>query len=198
LEKVLSVASRARLRIKWEKAQFLKSKINFLGYTIENGTIAPTNEKIKAVVNFPILQSRQASQRYLGLTLYMRRFIKDYALTAKPLSDLFRMKSNKKDDRNLTLTEQGLLSFNLLKQLLVSAPVLKLFDPIATTEVHTDASKYGFEGDLMQRDSEDQQFHPVEFMSRKTNGCEEKYSSYELEVLAIVNALKKWGSFRGE
>ncbi|XP_070855345.1 uncharacterized protein [Drosophila suzukii] len=133
--------------------------------------------------------SGQALQRYLGLTSYMRRFIKDYALTAKPLSDLLRMKSNKKDDRNLTLTEQGLLSFNLLKQLLVSA--LKLFDPIATTEMHTDGSKYGFGGDLMQRDSEDQQFPPVEFMSRKTNGCEEKYSSYELEVLAIVNALKK-------
>jgi len=44
----------------------------------------------------------------------------------------------------------------------------------------------------MQRDSEDQQFHPVEFMSRKTNGFEEKNSSYELEVFAIVNALKKW------
>jgi len=98
LEELLSVASRAGLRIKWEKAQFLKSKIHFLGYTIENGTIAPINEKIKAVVNFPILQSRQALQRYLGLTSYMRRFIKDYALTAKPLSDLLRMKSNKKDD----------------------------------------------------------------------------------------------------
>jgi len=102
------------------------------------------------------------------------------------------MKSNKEDDKNLTLTEQGLLSFNLLKQLLVSAPVLKLFDPIAKTEVHTDESKYGFGGILMQRDSEDQQFRPVEFMSRMTNGCEEKYSSYQLEFLAIVNALKKW------
>jgi len=128
------------------KSTISQSKINFLGYTIENGTIAPTNEKTKAVVNFPIPQSRQALQRYLGLTSYMRRFIKDYALTAKPLSDLLRMKSNTKDDRNLTLTEQGLLAFNLLKQLLLSAPVLKLFDPIATTEVNTDASKYGFGG----------------------------------------------------
>jgi len=50
----------------------------------------------------------------------------------------------------------------------------------------------------MQRDSEDQQFHPIKFMSRKTNGCEEKYSSYELEVLAIVNALKKWRVYRGK
>jgi len=58
LEKVLSVASRAGLQIKCKKAQFLKSKINFLGYTIENETIPPTNEKIKAVVNFPTPQSR--------------------------------------------------------------------------------------------------------------------------------------------
>jgi len=78
-----------------------------------------------------------------------------------------------------------------LKHLLFSTPVLKLFDPKATTKVHTDARTFGFGVVLMQRYSEDQQFHPVEFMNRKTNGCEEKYSSYELEVLAIVNALKK-------
>lgn len=44
----------------------------------------------------------------------------------------------------------------------------------------------------MQKDSEDQLFHPVEFRSRETTPAEEKYSAYELEAFAVVNAIKKW------
>uniref|UniRef100_A0A0A1WLR9 RNA-directed DNA polymerase n=1 Tax=Zeugodacus cucurbitae TaxID=28588 RepID=A0A0A1WLR9_ZEUCU len=44
----------------------------------------------------------------------------------------------------------------------------------------------------MQKCSEDQNFHPVQFLSRKTSQTEENYSSYELEVLAVITALKKW------
>ncbi|KAH8340321.1 hypothetical protein KR059_012384, partial [Drosophila kikkawai] len=97
------------------------------------------------------------------------------------------------------MTEQGVVSFNHLKQLLVSAPVLKLFDPLAVTEVHTDASKYGFGGVLMQKDPDDQQFHPIEFMSRKTNACrmpniyvDRNYSVTEQECLAAIVCIKRF------
>jgi len=170
----------------------LKRIITFLGYLIENGTIAPTDDKVKAVVNYPAPQSRKALQRFLGLTSYLRCFMKGYALEAKPLSDLLRKTDKSRDGRNIQLDDQCLISFENLKSLLATAPVLRLYDPCAVTEVHTDASKFGFGGILMQKDSEDQLLHPVEFMSRKTTQCEEKYSAYELEVLAVINAVKKW------
>lgn len=67
-----------------------------------------------------------------------------------------------------------------------------MYNPTAETEIHTDASKYGYGAILLQKDSEDQLFHPVEFLSRRTSPSEERYSSYELEVLAIIKALQKW------
>jgi len=88
--------------------------------------------------------------------------------------------------------EEELASFNQLKVSLSSSPVLKLFDQKSATEVHCDASMYGYGAVLLQKDSDDHEFHPVEYMSRKTTDAEEKYTSYELEVLAIVHALKKW------
>jgi len=51
---------------------------------------------------------------------------------------------------------------------------------------------FGYGAVLLQKDSADQEFHPVKYMSRKTTDAEEKYPSYKLEVLAIVQALKKW------
>jgi len=101
LKEVLEVASKAELRIKWEKGQFLKRKITFLGYLIENGTIAPTDDKVKAVVNYPAPQSRKALERFLGLTSYLRRSMKGYALEAKPLSDLLRKTDKSRDGRNI-------------------------------------------------------------------------------------------------
>ena len=51
---------------------------------------------------------------------------------------------------------------------------------------------HGYGAVLLQKNSDDQQWHPVEYMSRKTTDAQRKYHSYELEVLAIVEALKKW------
>jgi len=81
-----------------------------------------------------------------------------------------------------------------LKQCLSSAPVLKIYNPEATsTELHTDASQFGFGAVLLQADdSDDERLHSICFMSKKTSEAQQKFHSYELEVLAIVEALKKF------
>ncbi|GFV29824.1 hypothetical protein TNCV_1926491 [Trichonephila clavipes] len=70
-------------------------------------------------------------------------------------------------------------------------PILHLYKYGTKTELHTDACKEGFAAILLQ-EAEDGKLHPVYYMSKKTNTAEEKYDSYELEVLAIINALKKF------
>ena len=44
----------------------------------------------------------------------------------------------------------------------------------------------------MQKSIVDNQFHPVYFMSKKTSEAERKYLSYELDVMAVIEALKKF------
>lgn len=186
LKAVLEVAATRGLKVNWSKCQLLKRCIDFLGYTIEDGTIKPSELKTMAVEKFPVPSSKKGLQRFLGLTSYFRRFIESYAVIAKPLSDVLRK------DVKFSMGDVELAAFQQLKAALGSAPVLKLYNPKAVTEVHTDASMHGYGAVLLQRDFDDREFHPVQFMSRKTKPFEEKLHSYELEVLAIIEALKKW------
>ncbi|GBN06811.1 Retrovirus-related Pol polyprotein from transposon opus [Araneus ventricosus] len=90
LSRVLQTASEYGLELNLKKCNFLKSKIEFLGYIIENGKISPSLDETVAVRNFPQPKSVKQVQSFLGLTGYFRKFIQNYALVAKPLSDVLR------------------------------------------------------------------------------------------------------------
>ncbi|GFU84844.1 retrovirus-related Pol polyprotein from transposon 297 [Trichonephila clavipes] len=188
LERVLVTAAKFGLEINFKKCQFLYSKIEFLGYLIENGTIKPSPDKLKAVYNFPQPKSIKNVQQCLGLTGYFRKFIRSYSIIAKPLSDLLR------HDNYFIFKEHQRIAFQKLKDALLSDPVLCIFKAYAKLQLHTDASKYGY-GAILLQESEDGQYHPIYYMSKKTVPHEEKYSSYELEMLAVIEALKKFRHF---
>ncbi|KAK9695646.1 Reverse transcriptase (RNA-dependent DNA polymerase) [Popillia japonica] len=57
---------------------------------IENGTVRPSRKKIEAVADFPEPTTLKKVQSFLGLTGYFRKYIKDYSLIAKPLTDLLK------------------------------------------------------------------------------------------------------------
>ena len=120
------------------------------------------------------------------MTSYFRRLTCGYATIPRPLSDLLR-KNN-----DFVIGEAQMVAFRQLKERLMNARVLKLYNSNATTEIHTDASMYGYGGGLLQKNTDDQQFHPVEYKSRKTTDAQQEYHSYELKVLEIIEALKKW------
>lgn len=81
LKLTLIVAQQAGLSVKWSKCQFLQTQILFLGYEVCGGTIAPSEEKTKAVKLFPEPLNIKEVQRFLGLTGYFRKFIYNYSLT---------------------------------------------------------------------------------------------------------------------
>lgn len=181
--KVLEVAQKEGLIINWNKCQFLKRKIRYLGHIIENGSIRPSDEKTKAVHGFPKPKKLKELRSFLGLTGYFRKFVPNYSLIAKPLTDLLK--------KNITF-EFGPVedaAFMTLKDKLCSEPVLKLFNPELVTELHTDASIDGYGAVLLQ--NHQNCFHPVFYLSFKTTEQERKYCSYDLEVLAIIRSLEK-------
>lgn len=186
LKRVLKIASEYGLDIKKSKCRFLQKRVEFFGYIIEEGKIQPSGEKSIAIKRFPKPTTHKQVQSFLGLTGYFRKFIPSYALIAKPLSDLL------KQDTAFLFGNDQEAAFEKLKQLLSSAPVLHIYQQNSETQLHTDASKYGYGACLMQKGKDDNKFHPIYYTSKKTTPAEERYSSYELEVLAIIQAVKKF------
>ncbi|CAA9994248.1 unnamed protein product, partial [Nesidiocoris tenuis] len=186
LEKVLKTASEYGLEINFKKCHFLKRRIEFLGHVIEDGRVYPSPDKTEAVKNFPKPTTTKQVQSFLGLTGFFRKFIQGYSKIATPLTNLL------KNDAKFRFEEEEKQAFLKLKELLCSGPVLRIYDPKCYTELHTDASIEGFGGVLLQKAPDDGCLHPVHYFSRKTAPAQRKYSSYELEVLAIVESLKKF------
>lgn len=107
-------------------------------------------------------------------------------MIAKPLSDLTR------NDVKFTFGNEQRIAFEMLEKKICEKPVLMLFDKNTETELHTDASKFGIGAILMQKCSDDNQFHPVHYLSRKTSPDQENWISYELELFAIYTAVMKF------
>ena len=186
LKAVLQVASQYGLSINWEKCNLVRTRVEYLGHIVENGCVQPSEHKTKAVIKFPKPRCVRDVQSFLGLTGYFRKFIQHYSIVARPLTNLL------KGDSEFKFEALERESFEKLKLILSSSPVLKLYRVGAETELHTDASGLGYGAILLQRDSADGAFHPVYYASGKTTPAEERYPSYELEVLAIVKSLRKF------
>lgn len=185
LEEVLDVLNKSGLTLKKQKCNFFHNKIDFLGFEISQEGIKPGLRKVQAVSKFPSPTNTHDVRRFLGLASFFRRFVKDFALIARPLTNLLRK------DTPWKWTSEEEKAFETLKGYLIERPVLALYDHTAETQLHTDASKMGLAGILLQR-SGSNPWRPVAYYSRQTTADEQKLHSFELETLAVVSSLAKF------
>lgn len=167
------------------KCNFLRREVEFLGHVVGYGKIRPSVQKT-AIRKFPKLTNVKQVQSFLEFTGYFRKFIPRYSLIARPLTNLLRA------DTKFRFEDAETNAFTSLKVALTTKPVLSLYKIDVETELHTVASMHGYGAMLIQKSCDDGKWHPVYFASGKTSMAEAKYSSYELEVLAIVKSLKKF------
>ena len=139
---------------------------------------------MRTIVEWPRLQSVKDVRSFLGLAGFYRKFIKQFSLKARPLTDLTR------DKAIWQWTEKEEKAFNDLKMSLVVAPVLRIPDFELPFVVTTDASLVSV-GAILEQDF-GQGLQPVAYESRKLNPAETRYSAYERELLGIVWAIGKW------
>lgn len=184
LETVLQLIEGANLTLNLSKCEFLRDKINYLGYEISAAGVRPGTKKIECVVDFPRPTDLHTVRQFLGLVSYFRKFIKNFAMLAHPLTKLLA--------KDATWTWAESEAFQTLKNRLITRPVLAIYDPAAETQLHTDASKLGVGGVLLQRSRSSDPFRPVAFYSRKTSPEEKCFHAYELETLAVICSLKKF------
>lgn len=173
------------LTLRLSKCHFFMTRIEYLGHEISSEGIQPGKRNTEAVKKFPTPKDVRGVRQFLGLASYFRKYIKEFATIAKPLTSL-----TKKDVTFEWGAEQQ-NAFDTLKERLTSRPLLAIYDPVLPTEVHTDASKYGVGGILLQI-QKDKKLRPVMYYSRQTTKEEQRYHSYELETLAVVNTLKNF------
>lgn len=185
LEEVLALLREGGLTLKLGKCNFFQNNIDFLGFEVSAEGIKPGTKKTDAVSQFPTPRNVHELRQFLGLSGFFRRFIKDYALITTPLTELL------KKDVAWLWNEKQEQAFNRIKNLLVERPLLALYDPEAETQLHTDASKDGLAGILLQV-NKNGGLQPVSYFSRKTTNDEKKLHSFELETLAVISALNRF------
>nr|GEZ70086.1 putative reverse transcriptase domain-containing protein [Tanacetum cinerariifolium]GEZ71788.1 putative reverse transcriptase domain-containing protein [Tanacetum cinerariifolium] len=134
--------------------------------------------KIEAVKNWASPTTSIEIRQFLGLAGYYWRFIKDFSKIAKSLTEL--TKKNKK----YILGEEQESAFQLLKQKLCEAPILALLEGNDDFVIYCDASYQGLVDVLMQREK------VIAYASRQLKPHEENYTTHDLELGAVVFALK--------
>lgn len=185
LRVVLELLRDSGLTINLSKCKFLMRKTNYLGFEISSDGIQPGDGKIVSLIQFPTPHDVRTTRSFLGLASYFRRFVKNFAIIARPLTDLLA-----KNSKFIWSDEQE-KAFVDIKTVLSKSPVLKVYNPKAITELHTDASSVGIGCVLLQQQT-DEKLYPIAYYSRKTTKEESKYPSIEIEALAIVCSLEKF------
>ena len=140
------------------------------------------------VENFLTPNTVKKVRQFLGLSGFYRKFIKDYATIAKPLTNLL-----KKDEPFIWDMEQE-IAFNTLKQKLCEYPILILPDFTKPFYICCDASDIAISAILEQLDSENRE-QVIAYSSRLLTNTETFYSVYHRELLATVFATEQYRSY---
>lgn len=188
LERLRTIFEKLRqsgLTLKPQKCYFFKEEVDYLGFEVSGAGIKPGMRKVEAVRNFPTPKDVHNVRQIVGLASFFRRFIKGFAKIVRPLTKLL------KKDAVWEWREEQEHAFTEIKNILASRPVLALYNPTAETQIHTDASKHGVGGVLLQKQG-DSTFKPIAYYSRQTSPEESHFSSYELETLAVIASLMKF------
>uniref|UniRef100_A0A023FPK4 RNA-directed DNA polymerase n=1 Tax=Amblyomma cajennense TaxID=34607 RepID=A0A023FPK4_AMBCJ len=137
LATILAVFRRTGLQLNSKKCTFGQRQIKVLGHLVDASGVKPDPDKVRAVHEFPTPRSSSDVRSFLGLCSYFRRFIPNFADTARPLTTLL------KKDVPFSWGLYQAHSFTALVAALTAPPVLAHFDPSPPTELRTDASGHG-------------------------------------------------------
>jgi hypothetical protein len=169
-----------QLYAKFSKCEFWIKEVPFLGHVVSPEGIVVDPSKVKEVFDWKSPMTVFEVRSFLGLADYYRRFIPKFSKIAKPVTELLK-KLNK-----YVWSDTCDEDFNKLKKLLTTSPVLAQPDTTKPFNVYCDASSTGLGGVLMQEG------RVISYSSRQLRRHEEHYPTHDLELAAVVMALRTW------
>ncbi|KAL4342606.1 hypothetical protein GQ457_08G037470 [Hibiscus cannabinus] len=187
LEKVLKRCKETNLVLNWEKCHFMVDEGIVLGHKISSKGMEVDKAKIEVISKLPPPTTVKGIRSFLGHAGFYRRFIEDFSKITKPLCSLLEQGRPFEFDKDCTK------AFNLLKQKLVTAPIVEPPDWKLPFELMCDASDYAVGAVLGQRKGKI--FHPIYYASKTLNDAQVNYTTTEKEMLAVIFAFDKFRSY---
>jgi hypothetical protein len=181
LAAVMRRLQQEKLLINLKKLSFMKTKLIYLGFVISSNELKMDPEKVRAIRDWPSPKSIFEVRRFHGLASFYRKFIRNFSEICAPMMDMV-----KKRHKYFHWMEEAEESFKLLKERIIGQPVLVLPDFSKTFQVRCDASGFAI-GVVLSQDN-----RLISYFSEKMNETKMKYSTYDKEFYAVIQALKKW------
>ena len=177
---VLQILRDHHLYVKFSKCEFLLTGVRFLGHVVSTLGVSMDPEKVKAIMSWERPKSVLEIRSFLRFAGYYRRFIEDFSRLAVPMTRLI-LKEVK-----FEWNDPCEKAFQELKRRLTSTPILIVPGRGQRYIVYCDASKDGLGCVLMQYR------RVVVYGSRQLKNHEQSYPTHDMELAAIVFALKVW------
>ncbi|KAI3744455.1 hypothetical protein L1987_57536 [Smallanthus sonchifolius] len=180
LKLILELLRNEKFYAKISKCEFWIREVHFLGHVINKKGIHVDPTNIEAIKNWEAPRTPTEVRQFLGLAGYYRRFIENFSKIALPLTTLTQK------DKKFDWIDKQESAFQLLKQKLCSALILSLPEGTDNFIVYCDASHQGLGRVWMQREK------VIAYASRQLKVHEKNYTIHDLELGAVVFALKIW------
>ena len=181
--KLLERARQANVKFNSAKLQYKVSEVKYVGNIVSESGLKPDVEKVRAITQLPLPQSKEELQRFLGMVNYFSQFIPNQSEITAPLRNLL------KKDVMWIWSYEHTQAVERLKQILSSQPVLKFYDPTKPVKLQVDASKSGLGACVLQDG------HPIAYASRSLTQAEEHYAQIEKELLAVVFGCERFNHY---
>jgi len=184
LKTVLQRARDRGITFNRDKYQFGKERIEFFGHVFTKGGLRPLPDKVRAIKECGVPESKEAVRNFLGRASYLDSFIKNYAAIAAPLYQLTRRETKFHWGKQ----EEG--AFRKIQDSISSEKTMAFFDPTKPIILRTEASfNEGLSAALLKKT--DRGLQPVHFISRTMTETKKRYSQTKKDALAI-----KWAKER--
>ena len=184
LDVVLTRLQEAGLKLKPSKCDLIKSSVLYLGHVVSKDGLQPNPKIVESVLEWKVPTNVKETQQFLGLCNYYRRFIKNFSKIAAPLHKLTHKNSA------FVWTQEASNSFETLKKLLCSTPILGYPNPEGQYILDTDASDVGIGGVLSQM--QDGQERVLSYASKKLDVHQTRYSTTRKELLAVITFITQF------
>lgn len=167
LSLLLEAISKEGFRLKFSKCRFAQDSVKYLGHIIQNNTITPLKDNLIAIKEFPVPKTKKNVRQFLGKINFYGKYIQNISIILDPLHNLLRK------EQKFIWTGECQESFDTIKKLLCSNPILEIFDPNLPIHIYTDASIQGL-GAILKQPQADGEERPCAYFSRKLNDSQKK------------------------